>query len=71
MVLFVRNTWESTSYVRMRLLNICTHKIHGTGIFAYIYHKDQPNVGKYDIHGSYGIYSMQIPDSGTTRILGC
>ena len=24
------------------------------GIFAYIYHKNQPNVGKYTIHGSYG-----------------
>ena len=23
-------------------------------IFAYIYHKNQPNVGKYTIHGSYG-----------------
>ena len=26
------------------------------GIFTYIYHKIQPNVGKYTIHGSYGIY---------------
>ena len=25
------------------------------GIFAYIYHKNQPNVGKYTIHGSSGI----------------
>ena len=24
------------------------------GIFPYIYHKNQPNVGKYTIHGSYG-----------------
>ena len=30
------------------------HGIHGTGIFTYIYHKDQPKVGKYTIHGSYG-----------------
>ena len=30
------------------------------GIFAYIYHKDQPNVGKYTIHGSYGIYSINF-----------
>ncbi len=29
-----------------------THRIHGTGIFTYIYHKNQPNVGKYAIHGS-------------------
>ena len=24
------------------------------GIFTYIYHKNEPNVGKYTIHGSYG-----------------
>ena len=24
------------------------------GVFAYIYHKNQPNVGKCTIHGSYG-----------------
>ena len=23
------------------------------GIFTYIYHENQPNVGKYAIHGSY------------------
>ena len=31
-----------------------THRTHGTGIFTYIYHKKQPNVDKYTIHGSYG-----------------
>ena len=25
------------------------------GIFTYIHHKNQPNVGIYTIHGSYGI----------------
>ena len=25
------------------------------GIFTYIYHENQPNVGKYTIHGSYGL----------------
>ena len=25
------------------------------GIFAYIYHENQPNVGKYTLHGWYGI----------------
>ena len=25
------------------------------GIFTYIFHKNQPNVGKYTIHGSYGL----------------
>ncbi len=28
---------------------------HGTAIFAYICHKDQPNVAKDAIHGCYGI----------------
>ena len=30
------------------------------GIFPYIYHKSMPNVGKYPIHGSYGIYSSEL-----------
>ena len=30
------------------------------GIFTYIYHKNQPNVGKYIIHGLYGNPSIQI-----------
>ena len=25
-------------------------------IYTYIYHKNQPNVGKYTIHGSFGLY---------------
>ena len=29
-----------------------SRRIHGTGIFTYRYHKNQPNVGKYTIHGS-------------------
>ena len=28
------------------------------GIFTYIYHKNQPNVGVYTIHGSYGYESL-------------
>ena len=36
--------------------SIKTCNIHGIGIFTYIYHKNQPNVGKYTIHGSYGKY---------------
>ena len=30
------------------------------GIFTYIYHKNQPNVGKYTIHGSYGYKTLKI-----------
>ena len=36
-----------------------THRIHGTGIFTYIYHKHKLNVGRYTIHGSYGINFVQ------------
>ena len=28
------------------------------GIYTYIYHKNQPNVGKYTIHGSYGKFLL-------------
>ena len=39
------------------------------GIFTYIYHKNQPNVVKYTIHGSYGYRTYR----NNTRILwiGC
>ena len=30
-----------------------SHRIHGTGIFTYIYHIHQSNVGRHTIHGSY------------------
>ena len=30
------------------------------GIYTYIYHKNQPNVGKYTMHESYGKY---VPDN--------
>ena len=36
-----------------------THRIHGTGIFTYIYHTNQPNVGEYTIHGSYGKWMIE------------
>ena len=29
------------------------------GIFTYIYHKNQPNVGKYTIHGWYGYHQRK------------
>ncbi len=29
------------------------------GIFTYIYHTNQPNVGKYTIHGSYGLNNIE------------
>ena len=30
------------------------HRIHVWYIYLHLYHKNQPNVGKYTIHGSYG-----------------
>ena len=36
--------------------------IHGNGIFTYIYHENQPNVGKYTLHGSYG-FDLQLVDA--------
>ena len=38
-----------------------THRIHVWHIFAYIYHEHQPNVGRYAMHGSYGLGSSFYP----------
>ena len=35
------------------------------GIVTYIYHKSQPNVGKYTRHGWYGVLNQQ-----NRRLLG-
>ena len=35
--------------------NDISDRIHGICIFAYIYHTNQLNVGKYSRHGSYGL----------------
>ena len=56
------------SYVSFRMCNGCflgfekgnektqlhAHRIHGTGIFTYIWLIFKVHVGKYTIHGSYG-----------------
>ena len=34
---------------------VYSHRIHGAGIFTYIWLKFMVNFGKYNIHGSYGI----------------
>ena len=47
--------------MKPKSLSLHSLRIHGTGIFTYIYHKNQPNVGiniyicRYTIHGSYEI----------------
>ena len=46
--------------VSLRIVGLCK-PIGSMGlvrIFTYIYHKNQPNVGKYTIHGSYGIVDL-------------
>ena len=42
------------------------------GIFSYIYHKNQPNVDKYSIHGSYGKW-IEFPGifSGANQTFTC
>ena len=40
------------------------------GIFTYIYHKNQPSVGKYTIHGSSGIDSRIACSLGTKFFFG-
>ena len=40
-------------------IEVISHSIHGTGILAYIYHKIQPNVGRYSMHGWYGYEMIQ------------
>ena len=42
------------------------------GIFTYIYHKNQPNAGKYTIHGSYqnmarGVWTLRLLLGGNVR----
>ena len=37
------------------------------GIFSYIYHKNQPNVGKYILHGSHGMHWNHLFRASATR----
>ena len=45
------------------------HRIHVWYIFTYIYHKNQLNVGKYTIHGWYGLVVLHGKD--TSSHLSC
>ena len=47
---FILFVLAEVSFAWRRLLNAKSLRIHGTGIFTYIYHKNQPNVGKYTSH---------------------
>ena len=48
-------------YTCLLLWNPKLHPIGSMyGIFTYIYHKNQPNVGKYTIHGSYGYCNTKL-----------
>ena len=48
-----------------------SQRIHGTGICTYIYHKSQPNVGKYAIHGSYGYHKLTSPEKTKCECVDC
>ena len=56
--------------------NYISHTIHVWYIFTYIYHKNQPNVGKYTIHGCHGyiyiymflIQLSHLPQIASTKI---
>ncbi len=53
-------TFPSLLGVITHILGLKTFILHGFGvqgygIFTYTYHKNQHNVGKYAIHGSYGL----------------
>ena len=55
--------WFSISY---------TQRIHGAGIFTYIWAIFGVNVGKYSIHGSYGIWDVILPiDEGSIIFQYC
>ena len=52
------NTFCSSSFLRN--ISKFTHSIHGTGIFTYIYHTNQPNKKKVwgKLYQSYGSYMI-------------
>ena len=54
-------TWSSRKKKWRRGKSFACYNPIGSmyGIFTYIYHKNQPNVGIYTIHGSYGNSSKQ------------
>jgi len=52
---FWNNDWQNKKSRMTRMTYIPTGSVYG--IFTYTYHKNQPNVGKYTIHGWYGIYT--------------
>ena len=52
-------TWWQQREGRVHLHPLYSYPIGSMyGIFTCIYHKNQPNVGKYTIHGSYGYYKL-------------
>ena len=41
-----------------------SHMLHGAGIFTYMYPKNQPNIGKYSIHGAQWVCCFQPKRNG-------
>jgi hypothetical protein len=53
----------STLQVENRGVEWITHMRHGAGIFTNISPKNHPNVGKYTIHGAYGLLGSSLLNS--------
>ena len=58
--------WEDATEDPTRMSQVrgsfATHRIHVWYIFTYIYHKKQPNVGKYTIDGSW-FFQLKVSKS--------
>ena len=50
------------------LMRVVVPKQSIYGLFPYIYHKNQPNVGKYGIHGWCGVVVSQSPISSSPSL---
>ena len=49
--------------IHVHLVDFMVYYIH---TYTYIYHKNQPNVGNYTTHGSYGIFCWNAASAPTT-----
>ena len=66
----IGSNFKGTSLKTLQLNNLKLFPIGSMyGIFPYIYHKNQPNVGKYTIHGSYGFWLKLVFESSFKRCL--
>lgn len=61
--LMIYPSWDEIS--TSKVLLVMTPRIHGTGMFTYIYHnKHKPNVGEYIVHGHGSYVGGYVCESG-------